>query len=256
MSAPAAAARRIIVDLDGTDRTALAYARLFAAEPGSPLGVATATVDVRQGGTGQGGVGHRVLFAVEDHEAATRLLHRRGETVTTDQWGSVLDRFPYLGVTAEYGATEHGGAEDNEKSGDNEGSGDIVALDHVVLTSRDRDGAVALCSGVLGLDFRLDSEAFGMRQLFFRAPATVVEVVLTGDDGLGGLAWRSRDLAATRTRLLAAGCEVSEIRTGRKPGTRVATVRDPELLLPTLLLEQRERHDPSASTSAAFGIRE
>ena len=42
----------------------------------------------------------------------------------------------------------------------------------------------------------------------------------------------------TRERLVAGGVEVSEVRTGRKPGTRVATVRDRALGTPTLLIEQ------------------
>lgn len=61
----------------------------------------------------------------------------------------------------------------------------------------------------------------------------------TGDpDSFGGLAWRSADIEATRERLVAGGVEVSEVRTGRKPGTRVATVRDRALGTPTLIIEQ------------------
>ena len=69
----------------------------------------------------------------------------------------------------------------------------------------------------------------------------VVEVVaptkgVDGPDSFGGLAWRVTDLEETRRRLVAEGAEVSEIRTGRKPGTQVATLRDPDLATPTLLI--------------------
>ena len=40
-------------------------------------------------------------------------------------------------------------------------------------------------------------------------------------DNLWGLSWRVADIDATRARLLAAGVDVSEVRAGRKPGTRV-----------------------------------
>ena len=40
---------------------------------------------------------------------------------------------------------------------------------------------------------------------------------------LWGLSWRVADIDATRARLLAAGIDVSEVRNGRKPGTRVMT---------------------------------
>jgi hypothetical protein len=46
------------------------------------------------------------------------------------------------------------------------------------------------------------------------------------------------DAEAARTRLAAAGLDVSEVRPGRKPGTRVLTLRDGTCGVPTLLLER------------------
>jgi hypothetical protein len=46
------------------------------------------------------------------------------------------------------------------------------------------------------------------------------------------------DLDATRARLAAAGVDVSEIRKGRKPGTRVMTVRSGTCGIQTILLER------------------
>jgi hypothetical protein len=55
------------------------------------------------------------------------------------------------------------------------------------------------------------------------------------------LSWRVADIDATRARLLADGIEVSEVRTGRKPGTRVMTVRSGTCGVQTLLLERSAR---------------
>jgi len=46
-----------------------------------------------------------------------------------------------------------------------------------------------------------------------------------------------RDADAIRVRLVAAGLDVSEVRDGHKPGTRVCTVRGDPCGVPTLLLE-------------------
>lgn len=123
------------------------------------------------------------------------------------------------------------------------GEGSDLALDHVVVRTGDAERAAADHGARLGLDLRLDRrlEEYGFRGLFFRCGDAVVEVVaptkgVDGPDVFGGLAWRTRDLEATREQLVGAGVEVSEVRVGRKPGTRVATVRDPALGTPTLLI--------------------
>ena len=53
-------------------------------------------------------------------------------------------------------------------------------------------------------------------------------------DRLRGICWRVADIDATQARLTAAGIDVSEVRTGRKPGTRVMTVRSGTCGVPTL----------------------
>jgi hypothetical protein len=57
-------------------------------------------------------------------------------------------------------------------------------------------------------------------------------------DKLWGLSWRVADIDATRARLVSAGIDVSEARAGRKPGTRVASVRNGTCGIHTLLLER------------------
>src|SRR6266853_2097811 len=89
------------------------------------------------------------------------------------------------------------------------------------------------------------TRAWGARLLFFRCGNLIVEVahdlksgVGDGPDRLWGLSWRVPDAEAARARLAAAGLDVSEVRPGRKPGTRVLTLRDGTCGVPTLLLER------------------
>jgi catechol 2,3-dioxygenase-like lactoylglutathione lyase family enzyme len=127
----------------------------------------------------------------------------------------------------------------------------ITALDHVVVSTGDPERAAALYSARLGLDMALDRSHPDWGQLmFFRCGDLMVEVVhrpgkdATADkahDRLWGLSWRVADAEATRARLLSAGLDLSEIRTGRKPGTRVLTVRSGTCGIPTLLVERTAR---------------
>lgn len=92
---------------------------------------------------------------------------------------------------------------------------------------------------------RLDrtNPAWGARLIFFRCGDLVVEIVHElkagvgdGPDAFGGLSWRANDLEAARTRLMEAGVDLSEIRTGRRPGSQVCTMRDRTHGVPTILL--------------------
>jgi len=116
-----------------------------------------------------------------------------------------------------------------------------------VIRAADVERAVALYGARLGLDLRLDREnpQWGARQLFFRVGASVLEMAAPvnappepGPDRFGGLAWRVLDPDAARARIAAAGFDVSEVRPGRKPGTRVFTVRDAPSGVPTILIQQ------------------
>ena len=63
------------------------------------------------------------------------------------------------------------------------------------------------------------------------------------------MSWRVADIDATHARLIAAGVDVSEVRTGRKPGTRVMTVRNGTCGVPTLLVQPSPR---TGMTAARF----
>ncbi len=164
-----------------------------------------------------------VVLAVEDVAATERLLQRRG--LSGDAGG-----FDLGGTTWRLAPA----SEARQREG--------LALDHVVVTSGDAVRAAADFGARLGLDLRLDRHTdFGYQGLFLRCADAIVEVVVpqnppSGRDAFSGLAWRCEDIAATRARLVDAGVEVSELRRGRKPGTTVATVRDRDLAVPTLLI--------------------
>jgi catechol 2,3-dioxygenase-like lactoylglutathione lyase family enzyme len=126
----------------------------------------------------------------------------------------------------------------------------IVGLDHVVIATEEPERAAALYGARLGLDMTLDLARpdWGARLMFFRCGDLVVEIVhrlneaKSGDrDRLWGLSWRTADLEATRARLASAGLDVSETRTGRRPGTRVFTVHTGALGVPTLIIQPAGR---------------
>jgi catechol 2,3-dioxygenase-like lactoylglutathione lyase family enzyme len=126
------------------------------------------------------------------------------------------------------------------------GLAQIVGLDHVVVATEDSERAAALYGARLGLDLALDRTHQDWGQLmFFRCGDLIVEVVRRtvagGDanhDRLWGLSWRVADIDATRARLIAAGLDVSDVRNGRKPGTRIMTVRNGTCGIQTVLLER------------------
>jgi len=125
----------------------------------------------------------------------------------------------------------------------------VTAMDHVVVATADPERAAALYGARLGLDMALDRSHPDWGQLmFFRCGDLIVEVVHRPGkdtdavrDRLWGLSWRVADADATRARLTTAGLDVSEVRTGRKPGTRVLTVRSGACGIPTLLVERTAR---------------
>lgn len=185
-----------------------------------------------------------VLFATADVAGAARLLARRGvATAAADDGTLRLVEHPVLGVgPAEAARPTSGGA--------------VERIDHIVVSAPGEQSAVALFGGCLGLDFRL-VRALNERvtQLFFRCGDTIVEAVVDAGKPSGpldwlGVAWGAEDIDRSRRVLCEAGMDVSEVRDGRKPGTRVATVREPGLGTPTLLIEHgRQPGQPSRGRS-------
>lgn len=132
-----------------------------------------------------------------------------------------------------------------------ENPGSVSALDHIVINTPNPDRAAALYGARLGLDLRLDRTApeWKTRFLFFRTGGLTFEVIHRlgeahdpdAPDTIWGLTWAVEDIHAARTRLAGTGLSVSDIRTGRKPGTSVFTVRDGTLGVLTLFISHAER---------------
>jgi len=125
----------------------------------------------------------------------------------------------------------------------------IHALDHVVVTTTHPNRAAAFYGARLGLDMALDrtNPDWNARLMFFRCGDLIVEVAhdvrkepSDDPDRLWGLSWRVPEVDAARARLAAEGFNVSEVRAGRKPGTRVFTVRDRNCGVPTIVIGRDE----------------
>ncbi len=124
--------------------------------------------------------------------------------------------------------------------------GCVTAMDHLVINTPNPERATAHYGARLGLRFALDRtiKAFHTRFLFFRIGGLTLEIIHRTEqkadpntpDTLWGITWRVDDLEKTHHRLAANGLEISAIREGRKPGTRVFTVHDGTLGIPTLCL--------------------
>jgi len=123
------------------------------------------------------------------------------------------------------------------------GESPITAVDHIVVRTRSADAAKRFYGDQLGIWLALEQHVpdWGGTQLFFRASSMSIEVIASEkapeEDDLWGLAFKTASLDTTHQRLVNEGIDVSEIRDGRKPGTRVCTVKSHTLEVPTLLIE-------------------
>jgi catechol 2,3-dioxygenase-like lactoylglutathione lyase family enzyme len=198
----------------------------------------------------EGDPGELIVLKVAELDAAVRLAGRRGLPALGEETTFGDRRLVRLDPAAA------GGLNLALVSGDGPGlsapavseASAVSALDHVVIAARSGDRALALWGARLGLDLRLDrsNPAWGARQMFFACGGLVMEVVLrlgeaeTTDrpDDFNGLAWRAADADAVQGRLSGLGFNVSEVRNGRKPGTRIFTLREGVAFTPTVVLQQ------------------
>ncbi|REJ81250.1 MAG: hypothetical protein DWQ36_18935 [Acidobacteria bacterium] len=145
-----------------------------------------------------------------------------------------------------------GGDEGTEDRTD--GTDGIYGIDHAVIRSADADATRGVFADRLGIRVAFDREfpQWGARLIMCKLGppgddrASVVEIAGAlpadstpgdGRDRFGGITWRVGDVAATRRRLADEGFDVSAVREGRRPGTRVCTVRSRTGGVPTLLIE-------------------
>ena len=119
-----------------------------------------------------------------------------------------------------------------------------LRVDHLVLRTGNAQACIELFSDQLGIRLALDKTVpeWGGRMLFFRAGKLTLEVIESdreqaGSDFFWGIAYQCPDLEEASREFTERGVLLSEIRDGRKPGTRVATVKSHCLGIPTLLIE-------------------
>jgi len=140
----------------------------------------------------------------------------------------------------------------------------VHAVDHVVVHTRDGDRARRLYGETLGVRLALDRSFpdWGARLLFFRLGDLTLEIAAAleppsdtmpaepssrdslrggGGDSFWGVSYRVADAEAAKQRLDAAGIPATEVRDGRKPGTRVLTVEGGTHGVPTLFLQSASR---------------
>jgi catechol 2,3-dioxygenase-like lactoylglutathione lyase family enzyme len=186
-----------------------------------------------------------LCFAVRDLSKARNLLERRGLRVLESGAGGMGTRSLLVATDSTHGVAislvERAPREGRKIGGVPATNG----LDHVVIRTPNPERAVALYAGRLGLSLRLDlsEPSWGARLLFFRCGDLVIEVAhdLTagigeGNDSLWGLSWRVDDIVAAQARLKGAGVDVSDVRAGRRPGSRVFTVRNQTAGVPTIMI--------------------
>lgn len=123
------------------------------------------------------------------------------------------------------------------------GAGFASAVDHVVVQTKSADAAKKFYGDQLGVRLALEQDVpkWGGTMLFFRTNAMTIEVIASDkaadEDSLWGLALKTDDIDAMQARLSAANVTVSDVREGRKPGTRVCTVKSHCASVATLIVE-------------------
>ena len=238
-------------------RVANTYLELLSPDGEGPVGKILGEVLAERG---EGLMG--MAFGTDDADAAVAAMRERGLAVLDPQPGHGRDlesgaercwRNALVAPDASRGswlfAIEHECEGETlplrEPSCERESA--VAALDHVVVMSPDVEGTRKLYGDGLGLRLALDRsfEERGARILFFRVGGATVEVGgrLGADpdpeapDRLWGLAWQVPDADAAQARLAASGFDVTAVRDGFKPGTRVFTVRGEPCGVATLVIE-------------------
>lgn len=124
------------------------------------------------------------------------------------------------------------------------GAGPCTEVDHLVVQTSDTKASKNFYGTQLGIRLALEQSRpdWGGDMLFFRTNHMSIEVIGAPKfdaqlDHLWGLALKTDDIEATHARLVESNVAVSEVRQGRKAGTRVCTVKSHCLDVPTLLVQ-------------------
>ncbi len=126
----------------------------------------------------------------------------------------------------------------------------ILGIDLLVVATNDPERATVLYGARLGLPLVFDrtGPTDNARLLQFSCGDMVIEVVhrpasnKVGPDSIWGIGWRAADIDLVHDSLLRHGRNVSDVKVGAKPNTRVFTVRDGTCNVPTLVVQHAEGH--------------
>ena len=240
--------------------TALFVAEHTAIEILAPAGDGPTGARLREIIAAEGPGLKSIAFAVEDIDRWHALMSRRGlqpteiaarEVQGSDGYGSQAWRSCRIPDHAASGIKTFFVEEENRISPKLVDSDCVHTMDHFVIATPNVDRTLAHYGARLGLDLRLDRAhpEWGAHFLFFKTGGLIFEIVQrlkedtnpAENDQIFGLTWTVKDLAAAHERLRKLGFNLSEIRTGRKPGSEVFTVRDANLSVPTLFISHAPR---------------
>ena len=121
----------------------------------------------------------------------------------------------------------------------------ILGIDLLVVATNEPERAIALYGARLGLPLIFDrtNPTDNARLLQFSCGDKVVEVVhrpgngKVGSDRIWGIGWRVADIDLVHDGFKRAGRNVSDVRVGAKPNTRVFTLRDGTCNVATLVVQ-------------------
>ena len=130
----------------------------------------------------------------------------------------------------------------------------VRKMDLLVVATGDPERAAILYGARLGLPLSFDqiNGQSNSRLMQFPFGDMLIEVVHRPEDRshesdrLWGIGWSVADADAARDRLLRSGRNVSDVKVGAKPNTRVFTVRDGTCNIPTLVVEHLPAHRDKA----------
>ncbi|MGY4623399.1 VOC family protein [Bradyrhizobium sp. USDA 4486] len=132
----------------------------------------------------------------------------------------------------------------------------ISRMDLVVIQTADPERALGLYAARFNLKLLFDRTNAGTGDRLIQLACGDMLIELTHvparsspgkPDAIWGLGWTVADAEASRARLNALGRNVSLVKDGAKPGTRVFTVRDGTCNIPTLVVEHVQPHRPTGS---------
>ena len=183
-----------------------------------------------------------LVFAVPDRSGALRRLDKVGIDVDSDKNGLIALKREHTRNLQFIFRDDLSHSKEVIESPSGDG---LTGLDHAVIASGDGDYTASLLSARLQLDMRLDltNPDWDARLMFFRCGDLIVEVyqplskpLAPERDRFFGLSWRADNIERAHAMFIEHGFDISEVRTGRRPGSRVFTVRDRTHGVPTLVL--------------------